>query len=386
MTPGDMSRRILDGIRVLDFTQVIAGPYCTRLLADLGADVVKIDRIPAGSAPVRSNGGATNNAGKRSIAMDLKSPRGAALAGRLAAASDVVVENFAPGVLARLGLDYATLAAANERLIYASISGFGQSGSHATRRAYGATAHAEAGLLWILQRAHGEAEPLAPGLQIADVATGMNAFAAILAVLYDREHTGRGQQIDITLMESQLAFLGEAAAQGAAGADDDHWEPFRHPIHRSKDGRHFTINLGSPRNWSRLMEGLSGPDLAVAPSGTEANELIGRLVAQRTAQEVVDGLERSGAPYGLVKTLQEALGHPFFEERETVVWESDPLEKQVPLLRPPMRFSRSPAMPAGPAPLAGGQTREVLEALLGLEPAEVDALLRDRVVGESGVA
>ncbi len=87
-----------------------------------------------------------------------------------------------------------------------------------------------------------------------------------------------------------------------------------------------------------------------------------------------------------MKTLQEALGHPFFEERETVVWESDPLEKQVPLLRPPMRFSRSPAMPAGPAPLAGGQTREVLEALLGLEPAEVDALLRDRVVGESGVA
>ncbi len=271
MTPGYMSRRILDGIRVLDFTQVIAGPYCTRLLADLGADVVKIDRIPAGSAPVRSNGGATNNAGKRSIAMDLKSPRGAALAGRLAAASDVVVENFAPGVLrgwARLRDARCRQRAAD----YASISGFGQSGSHATRRAYGATAHAEAGLLWILQRAHGEAEPLAPGLQIADVATGMNAFAAILAVLYDREHTGRGQQIDITLMESQLAFLGEAAAQGAAGADDDHWEPFRHPIHRWKDGRHFTINLGSPRNWSRLMEGLSGPDFAVAPSGTEAND------------------------------------------------------------------------------------------------------------------
>lgn len=216
-------RRILTGVRVLDITQIVAGPYCTRMLADLGADVMKIDPpVPggAGDEPRGSTGPAAQNVGKRSIVLDLKHLEGVRIARELAAAADVVVQNYRPGALAGLGLGYDSLRLVNSRLIYATICGFGQNTSCAGRGAFGATAHAEAGWLWVQQPAQGGERPFAPGVTVADIAAGMNTCTAIVAALYDPERTGFGQSIDIALMDSQLALLAEAAVPALAASAD----------------------------------------------------------------------------------------------------------------------------------------------------------------------
>ncbi len=371
---------LLNGIRVLDFTQVIAGPFCTRLLADFGADVTKIDRIPDGEQLTRSSGSPTNNVGKRSLALDLKSERGQALARDLAARADVVVENFRPGVMDDMGLGATTLAGLNPRLIYTSISGFGYDNSQSHRRAYGATAHAEAGLLWVLQQAHGDEEALAPGLQIADVVTGMNAFTAIIAALYDRTSTGTGKRIDVTLMESQLAFLGEMAAQALGGATEETWSPFRHPMHRSRDGRQFTVNIGGPHNWDRLLAGLGGPAEPFPKDPTIANTRIGELIATLDAADVARRLDDVGAPYGLVQTMPEAIRHPYFTERGvfTTVPNGDDGDLQV--LRPPFRFDGQTLTPGGPPPLAGEHSMEILRDDLGIAAEAIKDLQQDGVI------
>lgn len=374
---------LLAGVRVLDFTQVIAGPFCTRLLADFGASVTRVDRVARDEDVASISGGPTNGAGKRSIALDLASEAGRAVARDLALRADVVVENFRPGVMDALGLGAAALRAEHPRLIYASISGFGYDNSFSHRRAYGATAHAEAGLLWVLQQAHGDQEPLAPGLQIGDVVTGMNAFTAILAALYDRQQTGVGTRIDVTLMESQLAFLGEMAAQALRdGVTEETWEPFRHPIHRSRDGRQFTVNIGGPRGWARLLVGLGAPDEPM-PAPSEANRRIGDLIAGRDAAEVVAGLDAAGAPYGLVQSMPEAVRHPYFAERDVITPVERAGEAPLRVLRPPFRFDGRPLSPQGPPPRAGEHTVEVLRDL-GRSEAEIRALLDGGAVGTDG--
>jgi len=372
--------RILDDVHVLDFTQVIAGPYCTRLLADLGARVTKIDRLPS-TSPMRSNGSPTNNVGKRSLALDLKSDQGVAIARALAERVDVVVENFSPGVMDRLGLGYGDLASNNPGLIYASISGFGHGNSFSHRRAYGATAHAEAGLLWVLQQAHGDDGIRAPGLQIADVVTGMNAFSGILAALHDRTRTGRGQHLDVSLMESQLAFLGEAAAQALTGVSEEDWDPFRHPIHKAKDGREFTINIGGPRNWHRLLEGLGAERTEFPADASAANDAIGRLVAERTSDELIAGLERSGAPYGLVMSMPEAIRHPYVQEQGSIVTVDDPIDGAFTVLRPPLRFGGVTPTPVGSPPLAGEHSAAILQEELGYDESALLELARTGVIG-----
>ncbi len=368
-----MERRILDGVHVLDLTQIVAGPLCTRMLADLGADVIKVERLPQqGRGPVRSAGSVPANLGKRSIALDLKRPEAAAVAHDLAARADVLVENFAPGVLARLGLGYDQLTGANARLIFASISGFGQSGPQSSRRAYGATAHAEAGLLWVQQQAHDDGELLAPGITVADIVTGMNAFSAVLAALYDREHTGRGQHIDVTLMESQLSML-SAVADAPLNAPGAAWQAFRHPIYRAQDGA-ITLNDGPAYNWPRIAAGLGHPEVDGAPP-EDARELIAQWAAAMTVDEIGRGMQASGAPYGVVRSMPEVVRDPYFRERGTIVDVPDPLDGRVQAVGSPLHFSDAASGPAGPAPLAGEHTAAVLRDDLGYDAARVEALL-----------
>ena len=368
-----MQRRILDGVRVLDLTQIVAGPLCTRMLADLGADVIKVERLPQRDrGPVRSNGGVPANLGKRSIALDLKRPEAVAVAGDLAARADVLVENFVPGVVARVGLGYDELAGANARLIFASISGFGQSGPQSHRRAYGATAHAEAGLLWVQQQAHDDGELLAPGITIADIVTGMNAFSAILAALYDREHTGRGQHIDVTLMESQLAML-SAVADAPLNAPEATWQAFRHPIYHARDGA-ITINDGLGYNWPRIAAGLGHSEVD-GPPPENARELIAQWVSALTVDEIARGMQASGAPYGVVRSMPEVVSDPYFRERGTIVDVADPLEGRVRAVGSSLHFTGAASGPAGPAPLAGEHTAAVLRDELRYDPARVEALL-----------
>ena len=365
-------RRILDGVNVLDFTRVIAGPYCTRMLADMGANVLKIDAIPE-SPRTRTSGSAGNNMGKRSITLDLKHPEGIKVAHELVAQSDVVVENFSPGVMDRLGLGYDDLKGDHPRLVFSSISGFGQSGTYAHRRAYGATAHAEAGWLWVQQQAAGTGEPFAPGITIADMAAGLSCFSGILAALYDRENTGQGQRVDVSLMDAQLSILNEVAAAPLSGSGVDDWKPFRHPLHAAKDG-HLTINIGSAHNWERIAEGLGHPGVTMPESPEEANSLVGAWVGEHTAADAATGLEAAGAPYGVSKSMPGAVEHPYFAERGMIVETDDPLDGSLRAINTPIVFSGAGRGATFGPPLAGQQTRAILGEL-GRTEAEIDALI-----------
>ncbi len=370
-------RRILEGVRVIDFTRVVAGPYCTRMLADMGADVLKVDGpLPATATErVRSSGGVSNNLGKRSISLDLKNAEGAAVARELAARADVLVENFVPGVMDRLGLGHAALAESHPRLVYASISGFGHGNSSSHRRAFGATAHAEAGWLWVQQQALGGEAPFAPGVTVADLATGQNAFAAILAALYDRERTGRGQHVDVSLMDSQLGMLSEVATQPLNGGSEHEWAPFRHPIHETADGRHVTINIGGPHNWARIAAAL-GHEGEPEPSALpEANAMVGRWVAALAAEAVASGMDAEGAPYGLVLSMREAVAHPHFAERGMIAETEDVIAGSYRAVGSPLFFSGTASEPRAGAPLAGQHTRELLRDELGYAPERIEQLL-----------
>lgn len=382
-----MTRRILAGIRVLDLTQIVAGPVCTRMLADLGADVVKVDR-PAradeAGTPRRTAGPAAQNAGKRSIVLDLKSPGGHEIARKLAESADVVVQNYRPGALASLGLGFETLRATNPGLIYVTISGFGEDTSFGKRGAFGATAHAEAGWLWVQQQAQGGEEPFAPGVTVADIATGMNACTATLAALFDRTNTSRGQHINVTLMDSQLAFMAEAAAPALAAPDSQAWAPFRHGLQRARDG-HLAINVGGPNNWARLARAMGATGTAF-PGREPAERMLEEWVASRTVDEVVAAMEAVGAPYGVMHSMHAALDHPYFAEREMIVPVSDPLEGTSRIVSSPLFFSDAASVPASGAALAGQHTREVLHELGYMEESITELLAAGSIESDSGTA
>jgi formyl-CoA transferase len=375
-----MSRRILEGVQVLDITQIVAGPWCTRMLADLGASVIKIDapgEPQVDGKPRRSAGPVAQNLGKRSIVLDLKHPRGLAVAQRLAAGADVLVQNYRPGGLAALGLGYHDLRATNPRLVYTTIAGFGQNTSFADRGAYGATAHAEAGLLWVQQQAQGGEKPFPPGVTVADIVTGMNACTAILAALYDRKTTGLGQEIDISLMDSQLAFLGETAADGPIRAGSA-WTPRRHGLQQTKDG-YLTINLGPPKNWPRLAAAIGRPGLPLPLEPGKADQLVAEWALTVSTDEAAEALRTAGAAYGVMKSMPEAFEHPYFAERGMIVDVPDPLLESVRTASSPLFFSSAESGPAGPAPLAGEHTIAVLNEL-GYDESDVADLLESGAV------
>ncbi len=380
-----MARRVLEGIEVLDFTRVVAGPLCTRMLADAGANVLKVDRpTPETDGPMRATGSPAANLGKRSIAVDLSQPDGVAVARDLAARADVIVENFTPGVMARWGLGYEQLSAGRPELIYASISGFGQSGPETDRRAYGAVAHAEAGLLWVQQQAQGAEVPFAPGITVADIVTGMNTFSGILAALYDRQQTGKGQQIDVTLMESQLAMLSEVSTPPLNATDDSdpeaEWRAFRHPVHATKDG-HVTINIGSPHNWLRIAHALGHPEVT-GDQPADANEQIASWVAPLTLDQVAEAMRAAGAPYGVVRTMPDAVNLPYFEDRGMIAELPDPIVGSLRAISSPIHLSNADTGPTAGPPLAGEHSREVL-ADIGRSAEQIDALIAGGTVSES---
>ncbi len=370
-------RRILAGVRVVDITQLVAGPYATRMLADLGAEVVRLEApaaVPdASKGPRRTNGAASLNLGKKAVSLDLKQAEGLAAARKLVARADVVVENYLPGVMGRLGLGYEEVSEANPRVIYASVSGFGHGNSHSHRRAFGATAQAEAGWIWVQQMAQGGAEPFAPGITVADIVTGMNVFSAILAALYDREQTGRGQRIDISLMDSQLALLTEVASEPLRGQSEDAWQPFRHGLQKATDG-HLAVNIGGPRNWKRIAAAFDHADVAAPADQREANRLLSGWVGEMGKEEAARALEEAGAPYGVVKTMREAVDHPYFAERGMLVELADPIDGSARYVSSPLFFSDTTSAPASGAPLASQHTREVL-AELGYDEARITAML-----------
>jgi crotonobetainyl-CoA:carnitine CoA-transferase CaiB-like acyl-CoA transferase len=376
--------RPLAGIRVLDFTIMMAGPYCTRFLADLGADVIKIE-APEGDyirqrAPKRGNHSAYFghlNAGKRSVVLDLKKPTAVSAVKRLAMQADVVVENFRPGVMARLGLDYAVLQALNPRLIYCSISGFGQTGPDAQRPAYAQIVQAASGY----ERAFadyqdGNERPANNGIFIADVLGGLFAHAGILAALNQRSADGRGQLVDATLMESMLSLMPYEVQEAQCP------QPERRPVYpplKANDG-YLMLAAVSPRNFEALLEGLGFADWRKDPilandAARQANwkavmERVGAWTSSRSTAECIATIGGAGVPVTRYSSVGEALQEPQMAHRGSLAEVRDGggsyLVPNLPFKMSGANVSVRPHVPA-----LGEHTEQVLRELLQMSEQEM---------------
>jgi crotonobetainyl-CoA:carnitine CoA-transferase CaiB-like acyl-CoA transferase len=344
----------LDGVRVLDFTSVMAGPFATRMLADLGAEVIKVESLEGDQVrarPPKRDGFSAYfgnlNAGKRSIACNLKSPEIIALIKQLVATCDVLVENFRPGVMQRFGLDHAALAAINPRLIYCSISGYGQTGPKALFPAYAPVIHAASGFDMVnLRYQDGADRPATSGIFIADVLGGTHAFGAIQAALYQREKTGTGQHIDLSMLEAMIGMLVFETQE--AQFPGDARRPLYTPL-KTNDG-FIMVAPTSPRNFEQLSEAVGHPEWQEDPrfrTNADRNANWAALLAlteewtrERSAEEAEAILSRHGVPCARYREIGELLDDPQLAARGAFAEISDDAGAfKVP--NPPFRMSGS---------------------------------------------
>lgn len=383
------SSRPLEGLRILDFSTTIAGPHCSRLLADMGADVIKVE-LPEGdlmrSRPVQRDGASTMfgqlNAGKKSIVLDLKRPESIAAIKKLVAKVDVVVENYRPGVMKRLGLDYPVLAALNPKLIYCAISGYGQTGPGAGRPAYAPVIHAATGY----DRAHlfyqqGRERPDNCGIFVADYASGAYAMGAILAALHQRHTTGKGQMVDVSMFETLVGMLlGEV--NRAQFDFEMPSRPMYGPI-EAGDG-YVMLATASERTFQDMATAAGRRDWLTDPRfekyvdrrmnwGLLIDELE-QWSKKMTVKEVVAALEKHGVPCSPYLTVTEALQDPQVEHRGSLCTIEDSAGSYK-SPAPPFRFSGSPLQSGPKVASLGADTKSVL-AEAGLSASEIEALLK----------
>jgi len=389
---------LLEGITVLDLTRVVAGPACTRTLSDLGAEVIKIeppegDLLRSGVPKVRgvAVGFAQLNAGKRHLSVDLRQPRGQELVRGLAAQADVLVENYRPGVAHRLGLGYAELSAANPALIYCSISGYGQTGVAAGRRAYAPIIHAELGLVELSARERGT-RPLPEAISHVDFATGAQAASAILAALVGRLRGGGGQHIDVSMAETMLAMNEFTAVEvyGGFGAEISPFRPGRAALLELSDGSWVQVP-GNPTTWIFGVARALGKTAELeargwhGPENTQGREQEIHALMQGWARAFDSvaafeaALDSARIPLGTVKPLAGVATEPWALERGVFV-DVDVNGQPVQVPRSPFRFSGDSAGPRSGARLKGADNRAVLQARLGLTDTELDALEAEGVL------
>ena len=402
----------LAGVKVLDLARVLAGPWCTQALADLGADVIKVERPGRGDdtrqwgppflkdADGRDSGESayylSTNRGKRSITLDISHPEGQRIVQAIAKTADVAIENYKVGDMKRYGLDYASLSALNTRLVYCSITGFGQTGPYRERAGYDFMIQAMGGMMSVT----GERDdlpgggPQKCGVAIADLMTGMYATQAILAALYERDKSGRGQYIDMALLDSQIAFLmnhnlnyligGEIPKRwGNAHANLTPYQAFP-----TKDGD-VILATGNDSQFARFCEVAGLPSLPTDPRFHDnprrlANrpaliEEITRAMKQKTTMEWITALEAVGVPCGPINRMNEVFADPQVQARAMQFELPHPLGVPVPQVRNPIQYSRTALEYHRPPPMLGQHTDEVL-GQLGLTENEIATLRTQGVV------
>jgi crotonobetainyl-CoA:carnitine CoA-transferase CaiB-like acyl-CoA transferase len=373
-------RSALAGLRVLDVTQVMAGPFCAMQLCDMGADVIKVE--PPEGDPTRrmgalsgtdSTGFAALNRGKRGIVLDLKSAAAQAAFLRLTARADVLIENFRPGVMRQLGLGYAALAADHPRLIYASISGYGQTGPDALKGGFDLVAQGVSGLMSVTGEPGGP--PVKTGVPLTDLGAGLFALAAILAALHHRDRTGRGQYIDTSLLEAGIAlsvwesaeFFAEGVAPQALGSAHRFLAPYQ--AIRCADG-YITIGAGTDRLFAGLCTELGHPEWAAMPEFADGTARVRHREALATRIETVTAtrpkahwlgrFDARGIPCGPINTYAEAFADPQVQARQMVVEVDHPALGRTRTLGSPIKMSETPPQCARRAPMLGEHTAEVL--------------------------
>jgi crotonobetainyl-CoA:carnitine CoA-transferase CaiB-like acyl-CoA transferase len=408
-------KRPLDGIRVLDLSRVLAGPWCTQNLADLGAEVFKIERPGSGDDTrtwgppfLRDADGRDTsesayflcaNRNKQSVAIDMSTPEGAALIREFAKSCDVVVENFKVGGLKKYGLDYASLSELNPRLVYCSVTGFGQSGPLSQRAGYDFLIQGMGGLMSITGEPDSVAGggPEKVGVAVTDLMAGMYATTGILAALMEREKSGLGQHLDIALLDCQLAMLANQSMNylttGIAPRRMGNAHPNIVPYQTfaASDG-HVIIACGNDSQFRALCTAMNVPELAIdarfaTNSGRSVNraELLPQLAAvfmTRTREAWVAALEACGVPCGPINDIEQAFGSDQAVYREAAREIAHPVAGVAPTVASPLRLSATPVEYNQAPPMLGQHTNVVLREVLGLDSARIDELLRAGVIGE----
>jgi len=400
----ETAKLALSGVRVIDFTHFIAGPVCTLILADFGAEVIKIENAARGddmramrTFQLAGEGGPFlwANRNKQSVGLDLSLPEGREIARRLIAEADIVVENFSAGVMERLGLDYASVSAANPRLIYCSISAFGRDGELAQRAGFDPIAQAEGGLMAV--NGHPGDPPVVVGTPVVDLTTGMMASNAILAALAARSQHGIGQRVEIAMFDQAVTMLAYLATNSLiSGAN-----PVRAGnvgstvvptgVFDAADGPMF-ICCANERTYQRLATDVLGrPDLAAhADYATMSARVQNReaLVSLLKATFVTDSrdawlkkMRAAGVPVGPVATVSEVLAGDVIRERGLLSQIPHPTAGMVPHIAPPFRLSATPVANPQAAPTLGQHTAQVLSGVLGYDRAGLDALVETGALG-----
>ncbi|MGE8365088.1 CaiB/BaiF CoA transferase family protein [Cupriavidus sp.] len=386
----------LSNIKVLDVSQIMAGPFCCMLLGDMGADVIKVETPGVGDQTRKamgfklkgedSGGFLALNRNKRSVEIDLKNPAGLEAFYELVRGADVLVENNRPGVAARLKIDYPVLRQINPRLVYASISGFGQTGPWSRRPGLDLIAQAMSGVMSVM--GHPEAPPVKSSVPIADLGAGLFSAYGILSAIIGRGHTGQGQYVDASLFETALGlsvwesaeYWGTGTVPVPIGSANRMSAPYQ--AVRAAD-RHFVIGAANPKLWAALCEVIGRTDLLRDPRFTDnaarirnrdalIREIEGEF-ARRPAEEWVDALLAAGVPAAPIYTYDEALVSEQAVAREMVLEIDHPVEGRVKALGFPVKLSGTPQQVRYPAPLLGQHTQEVLGEF-GLDDRAIQAL------------
>lgn len=405
-TPGPLA-----GLRVLDLTRILAGPTCTQLLGDLGADVIKIERPGEGDDTrhwgppyLKDENGCersesayfcASNRNKRSVTVDMARPEGAALIRRLLTHCDVLVQNFKAGGLRKYGLDYESLSPEFPRLIYCSISGFGQTGPYSNQAGYDYLAQAQGGIMSITGAPDGP--PMKVGVGISDVMCGMYAAVAVLAALRHRDATGEGQHIDLALLDTTVAWLvNEAVNYFFSGIvpkrlGNAHPNIVPYQLLATSDG-HFTLAVGNDAQFQKFCAFAGAPALADDPRFAtnsqrvkhreELMPMIENITRTKPTQHWVDGLSALGVPSGPVNDIKQVFEDPQVLHRgmKIAVPDSHAQGGAVPLVGNPIKMSATPVGYRRPPPRLGEHTDEVLRELLGLSDNERAALRARRVI------
>jgi formyl-CoA transferase/CoA:oxalate CoA-transferase len=392
---------VLDSITILDLTRYLAGPYCSMILGDLGAEVVKIERPKTGDGsrqwgPPFIHGESAYflsiNRNKKSVTINLRTEKGCEIVRKMASTYDVLIENYRPGIVQKLGLDYETLNKINPQLIYCSISGFGQTGPYREKPSYDIVGQAMGGLMSLTGEEN--RPPVKIGVAISDIFAGMYAAIGILSALITRKQTGQGQMIDVSLLDGLVSILSHQAGNYLVSGVDPKRLGSAHPTiapyqaFQAADS-YFVIAVGNDALWRRFCQGVNLSELMTDPrfatnpdrvkNRDELTQILNTFFQKKTAQEWLSLIEKAGVPCGPVLQLSEVFTDPQVLHRKMVEEIEHPSAGHIKVVGTPLKLSSTPASIRTPPPILGEHTTIILQSL-GYTPSEIAELIKSKVI------